>query len=116
MYKTRTHTHKKSTSESHQEAHQHKVVKESKLMNAFFTSSHIKDNSTLQHGFLFSQLREEKKILQVFSSSLKDLLLHLNFIAHGNRMMLTMMIINITKHFFIATKAAKKCLHGFTKN
>jgi hypothetical protein len=100
-------------------------------MNASFTFSHIKDNLTLQHGFSFSLLREKKKFPQVFSSSLKDPLLHLNFIEYGSRMMMTMMITNfieygsrmmmtmmiteIAKHFFVGTKVAKKCLHGCAK-
>jgi hypothetical protein len=39
-------------------------VKESKLMNVFkSTFSNIKNNSTLQHGFFISQLKEKKKLL-----------------------------------------------------
>jgi hypothetical protein len=41
-------TQRKNTNERYSEAQQHEVVEESKLMNAFkSTSSHIKDNPTL---------------------------------------------------------------------
>ncbi len=54
--------------------------------------------------------REREICLHVFSSSLKDPLLHLDLVEHGTTTT-TMVIMEITKHLSFAETAAKKRLH-----
>ncbi len=58
--------------------------------------------------FHFLVERDFKRIYaQVFSSSLKDPVLHLNLLEHGNRATMTMIITKIAKRFFVVTKVTR---------
>jgi hypothetical protein len=59
--------------------------------------------------------RQREICLHVFSSSLKDPLLHLDLVEHGTTTTTTV-IIEITKPFSVAETAAKKRLHCRAEN